>query len=105
MMKLLITWKEDTTDDFKWNKKKIINKFSKWGLRCVDINPKRTDVIGTNTESDFTRIWGCIHEELMFHRFFYDTIANCFWYDDGIREDIIETGMALAIKRGISLDE
>lgn len=67
-MKLLVTWKREYSAVAKENKKKVIDAFSKWGLRCTNNNHLNSEVIGTGDESDYTRIWGCLNEELLQHK-------------------------------------
>lgn len=102
MMKLLLTWKDQNAEEFKQNKKRVMGAFNKWGLHCINFNNLKTEVVGFGMESDITKFWGCIHEELVFHRFFYDTLEKCFLYDNGIKEDVIETGAILARKRSMT---
>ena len=88
MMKLIITWKRGSVN-FEENKAKIESEFKFLGLKCLKIFDNKTEVSGTGTEKDFSRIWiSILHLEE--HRYFYDAIERCIWCDDEPQEDIIE---------------
>ena len=88
MMKLIITWKNNSVN-FEENKTKIESEFQSRGLKCLKIFDNKTEVSGMGTEKDFSRIWiSILHLEE--HRFFYDAIESCIWYDGEPQEDIIE---------------
>lgn len=104
-MKLLVTWKNADSAIVRENKKKVIDAFSKWGLRCTGNSLLKSEVIGIGDESDYTRIWGCLNEELLQHKFFYNCVEKCIWFDNEPKEDVVKTGMEMIKEDGLTLFE
>lgn len=101
MMKLLLTWKDQNTEEFKQNKKRVMQAFAKWGLRSIPYTNLKTEIVGSYNESDYTRIWGCLNEDLLQYHFFYNCVAECIWFDNEPKEDVVETGMELIKEEGL----
>lgn len=97
MMKMIITWKNDSAN-FEENKAKIEAEFTRMGLKCLKINETLTEVMGSGSSKDYARFWNSIWH-LNGYTFFYETIEKCIWYNGEPLEDIIEESKQL-IKEG-----
>lgn len=88
MMKMIITWKNDSAN-FEENKAKIEAEFTRMGLKCLKINENHTEVMGSGSSKDYARFWNSIWH-LNGYTFFYETIEKCIWYNGEPLEDVIE---------------